>query len=369
MRLLDAYLEVAAAAGASDLHLEPGAGGLLARMRVDGRLRRLEPPPPALIDGLRTRARLLAGVDLADRRIPQDGRFVFRSGHRTIDVRAAFIPVYGGEKITLRLLDRDQHGLALDDLGLTCVQAAALRRAMAEAGGMIVVCGPTGAGKTTTLYAVLEELRRPDLSLLSVEDPVERRIDLVAQVPVDEENGRTFAVALRHALRQDPDVLMIGEMRDEASARIACRAALTGHLVLSTVHASHTREAIVRIAEMGVPRYLVSATVRLVLAQRLLRRPCPQCRLASEPSTAVREVFATAGLSAPARLASARGCRACGDSGYQGRTAVFELRRTGGGRVDEVVGPKSLWLAGLERAAGGDTTVAEVFAHCPQDSP
>ncbi|RMF22405.1 MAG: type II secretion system protein GspE, partial [Deltaproteobacteria bacterium] len=148
MRLLDAYLDLAASTGASDLHLEPGENGLLVRMRVDGRLRRLEPPPPALIDALRTRARLLAGVDLADRRVPQDGRFEFRAGNRTIDVRAAFIPVYGGEKITLRLLDRSGPGLSLDELGLTAEQAAALRRATAASGGMIVVCGPTGAGKT-----------------------------------------------------------------------------------------------------------------------------------------------------------------------------------------------------------------------------
>ncbi len=369
MRLLDAYLEIAAAAGASDVHLEPTENGLLARIRVDGRLRRLDPPPPALIDGLRTRARLLARVDLADRRVPQDGRFVFRSGRRTIDVRAAFMPVYGGEKITLRLLDRNQRSLALDDLGMTPAQAVALRHTIAAASGMIVVCGPTGAGKTTTLYAVLQELRRPELSLLSVEDPVERRIDSVAQVAVDEENGRSFAVALRHALRQDPDVLMIGEMRDEASARIACRAALTGHLVLSTVHASHGREAIVRITEMGVPRYLVSATVRLVLAQRLLRRPCAKCRTAVEPSTAVRKVFEAAGLSVPARLVSAPGCAACGSTGYRGRTAVFEVRQAGGDRPTETVGPRSLWIAALERAAAGDTTVAEVFAHCPEDAP
>ncbi|RMF21168.1 MAG: hypothetical protein D6760_10035, partial [Deltaproteobacteria bacterium] len=234
-------------------------------------------------------------------------------------------------------------------------------------GGMIVVCGPTGAGKTTTLYAVLEELRRPDLSLLSVEDPVERRIESVAQVPVDEESGRTFAVALRHALRQDPDVLMIGEMRDDTSARIACRAALTGHLVLSTVHASHAREAIVRIAEMGVPRYLVSATLRLVVAQRLLRRPCPQCRRKHEPTPGERQAFQAAGLAVPEWLVSAPGCSACVSSGYQGRTGVFEVRRASGGSA-RAIGPDSLWLAGLERAARGETTVAEVFAHCPEES-
>ncbi|RMD81855.1 MAG: type II/IV secretion system protein [Candidatus Dadabacteria bacterium] len=364
MRQLDAYLEAAVAAGASDLHIEPASAGALVRMRVDGHLRPLEPPPSGVLGALCTRARLLAGVDLAERRLPQDGRFAFACRGRTIDVRASFMPVYGGEKITLRLLDRDRAALSLEQLGMENEEQLALRRALGGSGGMIAVCGPTGSGKTTTLYAALEVLRRPDRSLLTVEDPVERRIDGVAQVSVDEACGRSFATALRHALRQDPDVLMIGEVRDPPSARIACRAALTGHVVLTTVHASDASEAFVRLEEMGIPRYLLAATVRLVVAQRLVRMPCPQCSRKRALGDEERALFRAAALEPPDRVPAARGCSDCGMTGYRGRTGVFEMQRQIRGQRERV-GYPCLLAAGLARVARGMTTMAEVLAQCP----
>jgi general secretion pathway protein E len=294
VRRLAALLAEAIEAGASDLHLEPDRDGLRVRIRVDGHLRDLEPPPVSLVPALLTRIRLLARVDLAERRLPQDGRFSWvvegserpapstqhrpnddAHGRESIDIRAAFLPVARGEKIALRLLRHPGAAPSLDALGMGPAELARFRSALAKPNGLVLVVGPTGSGKSTTLHAALVHLRCSARSLASVEDPVEFDIAGVSQVAVDEEIGRSFAVVLRALLRQDPDVLMVGEIRDDESARIACRAALTGHLVLSSLHASHAGEALLRLPEIGVADYLVRATVTLVVAQRLVRRRCP----------------------------------------------------------------------------------------------
>ena len=368
MRLLDRYLANAVDAGASDLHFEPAFGGILVRARIDGVLRVLEPPPQSLADSLLTRTRLLAGADLSEKRLPQDGRFRFRHHGDSIDVRAAFMPVHGGERIALRFIAADRASLGIDHLGLDEPERALLARTLDRPNGMIVVVGPTGSGKTTTLYAAIERLRRPQLSIVTVEDPVERDLDGVSQVAVDEPSGRTFAAVLRAVLRQDPDALMVGEIRDPESARIACRAALTGHRVLTTLHTSDTREALLRITDMGVPDYLASATVSLVIAQRLLRRLCTDCRRETSPRPSEVALCRALGMAAPETLARPAGCGACGNEGYRGRLGVFEtlVCRTGGN--DDSRPRRYLLQEGLRRAAALDTSFEEAVAVCPEPS-
>ena len=377
MRALDHYLDLAVERGASDLHLEPllapdtdaarGRGGtaLRVRMRVDGRLRDLEAPPTHLAQPLLTRLRLLSHVDLSESRVPQDGRFTFARGEQRIDVRAAFMPVEGGEKVALRLLDRAADGLALADLGMPPCAAAFFRSAVEAANGLVIVAGPTGSGKTTTLYAAIAHLRRGDVSILTVEDPVERRVAGVSQVTIDDDSGRTFPVVLRAVLRQDPDVLLVGEMRDPESARIACRAALTGHLVLTTVHSSDAAEALVRIEEMGLPPYLVHGTVSLVVSQRLLRRTCRACAETRPLRDYERAVFDEHGLTPPDSLPLARGCDACDGEGYRGRLAVFEVLDLRAAEQATASRRDTLFGSGLGRVIEGETTLEEVLAECP----
>lgn len=367
MRTLDRYLECAIAAGASDLHLEPCGAGLRVRVRVDGRLRALDPPPPSMTEQLLTRARLMARVDLAERRLAQDGRFSFDAGGERTDVRAAFVPVHGGEKVTLRLLGRGSRPPGLVDLGLPEGDRRIIESELGHPEGLVVVVGPTGSGKTTTLYAALAHLAHPDVSVVTVEDPVERELANVCQIAVDEGCGRTFSEALRAILRHDPDVIMVGEMRDAGSAAIACRAALTGHRVLTTLHTADTAEAIVRLVDLGVADYLIRATVRLVVGQRLLRRVCSACSRRRAPSRSELAAFAAGGLDAPRAVAEPIGCTHCHGVGYRGRRAVFELldRRAPSGSA----GPRrTLMAAGLAAAAAGETTLAEVLTTCPQPS-
>ena len=365
MRRLSALLAAAVEAGASDLHLEPDRDGLRVRMRVDGHLHDVEPPPAALVAALLTRIRLLSRVDLAERRLPQDGRFTWTlDTGESIDIRSSFLPAARGEKIALRLLRHRGAAPTLDALGMEGGALARFRRALGRPNGLVLVVGPTGSGKSTTLHAALVHLRDATRSLASVEDPVEFDIAGVSQVAVDEEIGRTFAVVLRALLRQDPDVLMVGEIRDDDSARIACRAALTGHLVLTSLHASHAREALLRLPEIGVADYLVRATVALVVAQRLVRRLCPSCTRPCETDANAGEWFTRAGLRAPAALPHAVGCEHCQGRGYRGRLALFELASND----DDAPSPfaaGSLGAAGLAQVLQGSTSLEEVLAHCP----
>ena len=380
MRALDHYLDLAVEHGASDLHLEPDPGGfatrdvdsggrvsaLRVRLRVDGRLRDVEPPPAHLTSPLLTRLRLLARVDLSESRLPQDGRFTFSRSGRRIDVRAGFMPVEGGEKVALRLLDRGGEGLTIEGLGLAPDARQAFERAIEAANGLVVVAGPTGSGKTTTLYAAIAHLCREDLSILTVEDPVERKLAGVSQVNIDEDCGRTFPVVLRSVLRQDPDILLVGEMRDPESARIACRSALTGHLVLTTLHSSDALEALVRMEEMGLPGYLVRGTVSLVIAQRLVRRLCTGCRGERPSNEHERAVFVENGMPPFPRLPAARGCAACEAQGYRGRLAVFEVYDVCASRAGTAHPTHStLFHNGLGKVADGETTLEEVLAECP----
>ena len=367
MRVLDRYLEAAIEAGASDLHLEPDVSGLAVRLRIDGVLRTIDPPPRSLADALVTRARLLAGVDLAEHRLPQDGRFVHKHRDESVDVRAAFMPVHGGERIALRLMQPETRAVGFEGLGLDAPDHALLARALDRPHGLVAVVGPTGSGKTTTLYAAIERLRRPHLSIMTVEDPVERALPGIAQVSVDEDCGRTFGAVLRAILRQDPDVIMVGEMRDAESARIACRAALTGHRVLTTLHTADTREAVLRLSDLEVPDYLVRATLSLVIAQRLVRRLCRACRVLARPRPVETALFLALGLEAPAQLGRSSGCAECSAEGYRGRLAVFELLPVGDRSAASLPRPrKTLLEEGLRMAAAGETSFEEVVSVCPE---
>jgi general secretion pathway protein E len=365
VRRLSALLAEAVEAGASDLHLEPDRDGLRIRVRVDGQLRDLEPPPVSLVAALLTRIRLLSRVDLAERRLPQDGRFTWTlpTGD-AIDIRAAFLPAARGEKIALRLLRHHGATPSLDALGMTGPDLARFAEALSRPNGLLLVVGPTGSGKSTTLHAALVHLRGETRSLASVEDPVEFDIPGVTQVAVDEEVGRTFAVVLRALLRQDPDVLMVGEIRDDESARIACRAALTGHLVLTSLHASHAREALLRLPEVGVAEYLVRATVGLVVAQRLVRRLCQSCATTCAAPANAAIWFDRAGAAMPRVLPKAAGCERCHGSGYRGRIALFELA-AGTSDAPLPFHAGSLGAAGLAQVIEGRTTLEEVLVHCP----
>jgi len=369
VRLVDQYLADAVAAGASDLHFEPVRATASVRARIDGRLHGLASPPASLLLPVFARLRVLARVDLAERRLPQDGRFLFRHRDGLVEIRAAFMPVHGGEKVSLRLLRANDSATSLAALGLDPDDEATLVMALAKPSGLVVVAGPTGSGKTTTLYAAVESLRTPEVSIVTAEDPVERDLDGVAQIPIDEDAGRTFAVVLRSILRLDPDVLMVGEMRDGESARIACRAALTGHRVLTTLHTADTREARVRLLDMGVPEYLVGATMTLVVAQRLLRRLCRACGTKRSVHERERTLYTEVGLAPPEALVHPTGCPACSGRGYRGRLAIFELLAVDHGDRRAETPRTTLMQSGLVRAAEGVTTLAEVLSQCPSGRP
>ncbi|MDZ4699070.1 MAG: GspE/PulE family protein [Rhodothermales bacterium] len=300
---------------ASDIHLEPAEEGLRVRYRIDGALRVDRVLPARMQDEVVSRIKILAGLDIAERRRPQDGRFRFLSPAGEVDIRVATLPSSRGEKAVLRLLDRGGSGgglpFDLAALGLAGRDHTKLREALARPYGMILSTGPTGSGKTTTLYAALQALNAPDINIVTIEDPVEYELPGVCQTHVRPDIGYSFAHALRAMLRQDPDVIFVGEIRDAETAELAVRAALTGHLVLSTLHTNDAAGAAVRLVDLGVPPFLVGSALRLVIAQRLLRRICPACRIRAHPHAT------DAGW-------RGAGCPACHDIGYRGRIAVME---------------------------------------------
>lgn len=299
VRLVNLLLVEALDARASDVHLEATGGALRVRYRIDGVLQDAPSPPASSAAAVVSRLKIMAELDIAERRVPQDGRVRLRLQERMVDVRVATVPTLHGESIVLRLLDRAQGPIALDAIGMPAPLLARFRAAIARPHGIVLATGPTGSGKTTTLYAAIDAIRTGREKILTVEDPVEYELVGVPQVPVHEKAGVTFATALRALLRQDPDVLLVGEIRDEETAAIATQAALTGHLVLSTLHTNDAIGALVRLRDLGVAPYLIASTVQVVLAQRLVRRICPSCANA--------------------------GCDACRGTGYRGRAGVYEL--------------------------------------------
>ena len=324
IRLVSMLLSEALAARASDVHLEAYPDALRVRYRVDGVLQEAPSPPKSMAPAVVSRLKVMADLDIAERRMPQDGRIRLVLQDRQVDVRVSTVPTLHGESVVLRLLDKEAAAgrLDLESLGMSADDLARLQRVLTIPHGIVLATGPTGSGKTTTLYAALERLRTGREKILTVEDPVEYQLAGIPQVPVNEKVGVTFASALRALLRQDPDVMLVGEIRDGETAEIATQAALTGHLVLSTLHTNDAAGALTRLVDLGVAPFLVAATVEAVLAQRLVRTVCRACASA-EPATDAERVA----LDAPA-LASVtrgRGCDACRGSGYSGRTGVYEL--------------------------------------------
>jgi general secretion pathway protein E len=345
IRLINGIIADAARQGVSDIHIEPYETGLVVRMRIDGVLRETLRMPPHVAPVVVSRIKVMARLDIAERRVPQDGRIGLTLGGKLLDVRVSTLPSRAGERVVLRILDKANAGIDLEMLGMPPAIERIFRDALAEPNGIVLVTGPTGSGKTTSLYAGLRLLNDGSRNILTVEDPVEYAIDGVGQTQVNPKVGLDFATGLRAILRQDPDIVMIGEIRDRETADIAVQASLTGHLVLSTVHTNDAAGAITRMRDMKIEPFLLASTLRAVIAQRLVRRLCPAC---SEAAPAPAWVSEYMGFADGTMIREARGCDACGGSGYRGRVGVFEAIR-----IDDTV--RRLINA------GGDE--AEIAAH------
>ncbi|MFS0771516.1 ATPase, T2SS/T4P/T4SS family [Sphingomonas sp. 1P08PE] len=362
IRLINGIIADAARNGVSDIHIEPYETGLVVRMRIDGVLRETLRMPPHVAPVVVSRVKVMARLDIAERRVPQDGRMGLTLGGKLLDVRVSTLPSRAGERVVLRILDKQNAGIDLEALGLTPPMYALLKGALAEPNGIILVTGPTGSGKTTSLYAALRLLNDGSRNILTVEDPVEYAVEGVGQTQVNAKVGLTFAAGLRAILRQDPDVVMIGEIRDRETAEIAVQASLTGHLVLSTVHTNDAVGAITRMRDMKVEPFLLASTLRAVIAQRLVRRLCPHCRRAvpageRAPGVKVRagDTLATLlGIPSSATIYEPVGCDQCNNTGFKGRIGVFEAVR-----VDDTI--RRLINEGGDEAA----ISAHAFARTP----
>lgn len=326
IKLVNHILYQAVKQDASDIHIEPFEKEILVRYRIDGVLHQVMSPPKRIQGALASRIKIMAHMNIAEKRIPQDGRIDIRVAGKPIDIRVSVLPVAFGERIVMRLLDKSRTFGALKDLGFSDRDYAIIEQNIQKPNGIIFVTGPTGSGKTTTLYSVLGELNKPDVNIITVEDPVEYQMAGIGQVQVKDKIGLTFAAALRSILRQDPDILMIGEIRDQETAQIAIQAALTGHLVLSTLHTNSAPATITRLLDMGVEPYLIASSVILAMAQRLIRKLCPECKVAYKPTA---ELLSTIGISKKEAdtitFYKEQGCDACNKTGFKGRIPIFEL--------------------------------------------
>ncbi|MBO9536844.1 ATPase, T2SS/T4P/T4SS family [Herbaspirillum sp.] len=380
VRLLHKLLADAAGMGASDVHVEPFEHFFRVRFRIDGVLHEMAQPPLSLKDKLAARIKILSRLDIAEKRLPQDGkmRLALEDG-REVDLRVSTLPTQFGEKIVLRLLHGGQAGLGIDQLGYEPQQRQALLRAIGKPHGMVLMTGPTGSGKTVSLYACLQLLNRPGVNIATAEDPVEINLPGVNQVGINERAGLSFAVALRAFLRQDPDVLMVGEIRDLETADIAVKASQTGHLVFSTLHTNDAPATLVRLLNMGVPAFNVASSVSLIVAQRLVRRLCV-CReeVRASPDSLQRAGFSEADIASSASLFQARGCDQCNRSGYRGRTGIYQVMPISAameslilahGSTQDIArqarseGIADLRRAGLAKALRGETSLREVLAN------
>jgi type II secretion system protein E (GspE) len=321
IRLLNAILAEAIRTNASDIHIEPFENQLRIRFRIDGQLKTVLTPKKALSEMLASRIKVMARLDIAEKRLPQDGRIATKLGGRAVDLRVSTIPSSFGERVVMRLLDKSAGRLNLVDLGLPDAQLQTLKGLLNKPHGILLVTGPTGSGKTTTLYASLSRLNDNQRNIMTIEDPVEYNIEGINQTQVNTKADMTFAKGLRAILRQDPDVVMIGEIRDIETAQIAVQSSLTGHLVLSTLHTNTAIGAITRLRDMGVEPFLLASSLLGVMAQRLVRRLCPHCKTAHPADEAECEVLGVSG----ATLYQADGCDHCQQTGYQGRIGIYEL--------------------------------------------
>ncbi|MEW6072283.1 MAG: GspE/PulE family protein [Planctomycetota bacterium] len=376
VRLLNSILHRAVHDRASDVHFECFPGELRIRYRVDGALYEIESPPAHLAAPLVARIKVMSDLDIAETKLPQDGRIALSIDGRPVDLRVATIPGIAGEGAVLRVLDRSAVSLDLQALGILPDEIETLRRLTALPHGIVLVTGPTGSGKTTTLYAMLSEVNDTSIKIITVEDPVEYDIEGIVQIPINEEIGVTYPRVLRTVLRQDPDKILVGEIRDHDTATVAVEASLTGHLVLATVHTNDAPSAITRLVDMGIEPFLITATLEAVVAQRLIRRICPDCRQSFVPDEdALRELGPEGELLRGATLHYGRGCDRCFHTGYRGRTAVCEVMRVDDAlraailanvptaRIRDlarVAGMRTLRESGLRAVREGLTTIEEV---------
>jgi type IV pilus assembly protein PilB len=383
VRLVDALLEKAANDKASDLHIEPTRDSVVIRERIDGVLHDASEAPVNVLRPLVSRIKLLGGLDIAETRRPQDGRFSFKLHTRTIDVRVAVVPTTAGESVVLRLLDPIRNAGDVASLGLSPDELARFEPAFRASQGAVVVTGPTGSGKTSTLYAIMDAINTREKSIVSVEDPVEYRFSGVKQIQVHPKAGVTFPIALRSILRVDPDVILIGEVRDVETARIAADASITGHLVLSTMHATRTAASPGRLIDMGLESYLVASALSCLVAQRLVRKLCEACARPIEPAesiTMLRRLKADETQFAQAMIRVPVGCPSCRGTGYEGRRAIYEIMPVSDGIARLIVeraatadierlaieeGMHTLRTAALERVIRGELSVDEMLRVIP----
>jgi type IV pilus assembly protein PilB len=352
VKLVNALIASAVAERASDIHIEPEEDAVRVRIRVDGLLREAVTLPKPLQSAVISRVKILSDLDIADSRVPKDGRFRFTVEDRDVDLRVSTFPTIHGENVVLRLLDKSVGLMRLEDLGFSEEMLAEYRRAIARPHGLLLVTGPTGSGKTTTLYATLAILNTPDKNIITIENPVEYHLAQVRQSQVNPKAGLTFASGLRSILRQDPDIIMVGEIRDLETAQTAVQAALTGHLVLTTLHTNDAVGAITRLVDMGVEPFLIASSVVGVLAQRLVRTVCPRCKQPYVASPQLRALLGMHEGKGPLTFFRGKGCQYCRDSGYRGRVGIFEFL-TISDRLRELVLPKAA-AAELRRAALGE---------------
>ena len=324
VRLVNSVFANAVQERASDIHISPQQGGVQVRFRIDGKLHAMPAPPKSMFLPLVARIKILAGMDITQSRVPQDGRLTLRLSGKLINVRVSTAPTVHGENLVMRLLDTSSGILTLDGLGMSAADAGRIREMVRKPYGMILSTGPTGSGKTSSLYAILQEIDTPDVHIVTLEDPVEYKIDSIRQIQLNSKAGMTFASGLRAILRQDPDIIMVGEIRDSEAAAIAVRAAQTGHRLLSTMHTNDAAGAVARLMDSGIEPYLVSSTLLVSFAQRLVRTICPYCKV---PYTPPAKALAPWGLDRAEGAVFMRGlgCQQCLQSGYSGRTGIFEV--------------------------------------------
>lgn len=373
VRLVDLFLMEAVKSRASDIHIEPYGNRISIRLRVDGVLQSVDPPAPHLMPAIISRIKILSRMDISEKRLPQDGGFTVKLGEKVVDLRVSTIPVIYGEKVVIRLLDKSNLVSDFKLLGLAGKSLEDYQRGITAPYGLIFITGPTGSGKSTTLYTTLAKLKSPAKNLITIEDPVEYKMEGINQVQAQPKIGLTFAAGLRAFLRQDPDVIMLGEVRDLETAEICVRAALTGHLVLSTLHTNDSSSSITRLTDLGVEPALLSPSLVMIIAQRLVRKLCAECKEPHEPPEAIRKkVTLPAG-----QYFRAKGCAACQNTGFRGRSAIYEvllvtdeireavIKKSSAAELKQLArknGMKTLFESGVDKAAEGVTTLEEAFS-------
>ncbi|MBJ6726628.1 type II secretion system ATPase GspE [Geomesophilobacter sediminis] len=376
IRLLNSILFQAVKERASDIHIEPFERELEVRFRIDGLLYKMLSPPKLVQEALTSRVKIMSGLNIAEKRLPQDGRFKVKVAGRDVDIRVSLIPTFFGERVVLRLLDKQRGILTLREIGLSEGNDKMMERLLSRTSGIILVTGPTGSGKSTTLYAAISQINSPEKNIITIEDPIEYQLKGVGQIQVNPKIELTFANGLRSILRQDPDVVMVGEIRDAETAEIAMQAALTGHLVLSTLHTNDAATAVSRLIDMGIEPFMVASSLSAVLAQRLVRVICPHCKEEYRPDRDYP------GVTLPPVLYRGRGCEKCFNLGTTGRIGIYELlpidpeicsmiiRKTPSGVIKEYAiskGMRTLREDGLAKAAAGITSIEEVLRVTQED--